>query len=165
VFESGALNPDGSIRGNHNDLDPARFEPHYSEIRSPDQVQIYESILGDSEGRVTTGLLAATGYLKDNRLLPKGFDKASAPAEIAVMGQAATDNGFRGGGHRIRYSVEIGQTAGPFRVEAELEYQPIGYRWAHNLDPYDTVETHRFSGYFASMSGESAVVLARAVAE
>jgi hypothetical protein len=165
VFESGALNPDGSIRGNHNDLDPARFEPHYSEIRSPDQVQIYESILGDSEGRVTTGLLAATGYLKDNRLLPKGFDKASAPAEIAVMGQAATDNGFRGGGHRIRYSVEIGQTDGPFRVEAELEYQPIGYRWAHNLDPYDTVETHRFSGYFASMSGESAVVLARAVAE
>jgi len=162
VFESGALNSDGSIRGNHNDIDPATFEPHYSEIRSPEQVQIYESILGDSEGRVTTGLLTATHYLKDNRVLPQGFDKASAPAEIAVVGPAATDDGFRGGGHRIRYSIEVGQSLGPFRMEAELEYQPIGYRWAHNLEPYDTFETRRFSGYFASMSSESAVVLARA---
>ena len=36
VFESGALNPDGSIVGNDNDADPTRFEPHYSEITKPD---------------------------------------------------------------------------------------------------------------------------------
>ena len=47
VFESGALNPDGSIAGNDNDEDPSKYEPHYSEIRSPDQVEIYESIIGD----------------------------------------------------------------------------------------------------------------------
>jgi hypothetical protein len=29
VFESGALNPDGSIQGNDNDADPTRFEQHY----------------------------------------------------------------------------------------------------------------------------------------
>src|SRR5439155_4836413 len=28
VFESGALNPDASIEGNDNDIDPLRFEPH-----------------------------------------------------------------------------------------------------------------------------------------
>jgi len=80
LFESGALNPDGSIQGNDNDADPARFEPHYTQIRSSDQVQIYESILGDSAGAVTTGLISTVGYLKDNRLLPHGFDKSTAEA-------------------------------------------------------------------------------------
>ena len=61
--------------GNDNDADPSRYEPHYSEIRSADQVEIYESILGDENGHVTTGLLAGVRYLKDNRLLPDGFDK------------------------------------------------------------------------------------------
>src|SRR5207237_3043249 len=42
VFESGALNPDGSIVGNDNDQDPLRFEPYYREITRPDQVEIYE---------------------------------------------------------------------------------------------------------------------------
>jgi hypothetical protein len=162
LFESGALNPDGSIRGNDNDTDPAKFERHYSEIRSPEQVEIYESILGEATGTVTTGLLAATRYLKDNRLLPAGFDKTTAPREIAVIGEAVGDGGFGAGGHRIRYSVDPGQAVGPFRVEAELKYQPIGYRWAHNLDAYDALETRRFTGYFTSMAGESATILARA---
>ena len=33
IFESGHLNPDGSIEGNDNDADPTKFEPHYR--RSP----------------------------------------------------------------------------------------------------------------------------------
>ena len=63
----------GAIRGNDNDADPKRFEPHYEEITRPDQVQIYEPILGDRTGVPTTGLLTATQYLKDNRLLPRGL--------------------------------------------------------------------------------------------
>jgi hypothetical protein len=47
VFESGALNSDGSIVGNDNDQDPLRFEPYYREISKPDQVEIYEPILKD----------------------------------------------------------------------------------------------------------------------
>jgi len=42
VFESGALNTNGSIEGNDNDADPMRFEPHYTEVNNRDQVQIYE---------------------------------------------------------------------------------------------------------------------------
>ena len=57
VFESGALNPDGSIVGNHNDADPLQFEPYYREINSPEQVQIFEPILKDAQGKVTTGTL------------------------------------------------------------------------------------------------------------
>lgn len=161
VFESGALNPDGSIVGNDNDADPTKYEPHYREIRSADQVQVYEAILGDHEGRVTTGLLFATDYLKDNRLLPRGFDKTSAAPEIAVHGDALADSGFRDGGHRIRYSVDVSNTVGPFETEVELWYQPIGYRWANNLSSYDADETRRFVGYYNSLRRGSAVLLTK----
>ncbi len=163
VFESGALNADGSISGNDNDADPLRYEPHYSEIRSADQVEIYESILGDAHGQVTTGLLNGVRYLKDNRLLPDGFDKNTADAEIAVVGDALNDPCFTGGGHRVRYSAALGAATGPFTIEAELWYQPIGYRWANNLKPYDYAsEPRRFNSYFDSMESSTAVVLARA---
>jgi hypothetical protein len=162
VFESGALNPDGSIVGNDNDADPARFEPHYTEIRSADQVEIYESIIGDENGHVTTGLLTGVGYLKDNRLLPDGFDKRSADKDVAVIGDAFNDPGFTGGIHRIRYSASLGGAAGPFTVEAELWYQPIGFRWANNLKQYNRAdEPRRFNTYFDSMQSSTAALLAR----
>ena len=117
VFESGALNPDGSIVGNDNDADPLRFEPHYTEITNPQQVEIYESILKDSENHVTTGLLSAIGYLKDNRVLPTGFDKATAVHDIAVVGAAAGDPNFTGGSSRVRYAIKAAPSAGtlPYR--------------------------------------------------
>lgn len=60
VFTSGAIEPSGLIRGNDNDADAARFEPHHAEIRSEDEVQIYEAVMRDVNGNVTTGLLTAT---------------------------------------------------------------------------------------------------------
>ena len=80
LFESGAVAPTGAIAGNANDEDPARYEPHYDEIRSADQVQIYESVMVDLKGTPTTGLLQGVRYVKDNRLLPRGFDKSTASA-------------------------------------------------------------------------------------
>jgi hypothetical protein len=164
VFESGALNPDGSIKGNRNDSDPLQFEPHYQEITSPEQVQIYEPILKDSAGHVTTGLLSAIGYLKDNRLLPSGFSKQNAEKDIAVIGEAANDPNFTDKGNIVRYSVSTAGAAGPFHVQAELWYQPIGFRWAHNLAPYIAEEPRRFVSYYESMSSNTAVVLASAEA-
>jgi len=162
VFESGAVNADGSIVGNDNDDDPTRFEPHYSEIRMGDQVQIYEAILEDTKGAVTTGILAAVNYIKDNRLLPRGFDKKTVPGEIAVHGTAVNDAQFTDQGHRIRYSVDVGDAEGPFEVDAELLYQPIGFRWAMNLNSYSSDETQHFGEYFQSMAGGSAVSLVKA---
>jgi hypothetical protein len=71
LFESGAFQTDGSIYGNDNDADPSRFEPHYMEITSSDQAQIYESVMGNPGGSPTTALLSAVRYLKDNRILPR----------------------------------------------------------------------------------------------
>jgi len=164
VFESGRFNLDGSIAGNDNDADRSRFEPHYDEIRSADEVQIYEPILGTPGGRVTTVLLAATHYLKDNRLLPFGFDKASADEDIAVKGGAREDEDFKAGGDRVRYAVPLGSAAGPFTVRAELWYQPVSYRWAHNVEDLPSAEAGRFISFYGEAARSSGIVLARAEA-
>jgi hypothetical protein len=164
VFESGALNADGSIQGNDNDRDPTRYEPHYRVIRAADQVQIYESILGDAQHGVTTGLLSAIGYLKDNRLLPAGFDKRTADGRIAVQGEALEDPEFTDRGDRVLYEIDVDPAGAPFQVVAELWYQPIGFRWAMNLRTYDAVEPRRFTEEYASMSEISATKLAEALA-
>ncbi len=163
VFESGAIEDSGAIRGNDNDVDPTRYEPHYEQITQSDQVQIYEPVLGTSSGKPTTGLLAATQYLKDNRLLPRGFDKSTAAPEIATYGEAVHDRDFADGGDRIRYVVDI-DGRGPYVVDVELRYQVIAYRWAHNLSEYDAPEPRRFLSYFRSMSAASSVVVATATA-
>jgi hypothetical protein len=161
VFESGALTPAGRIVGNDNDDDRLRFEPHYREITQPDQVQVYESIMRDAYGAVTTGIVSGLGYAKDNRILPRGFDKATAIRDIAVVGDAASDPAFVGGSDRTRYNIDVAHAEGPFRIVAELWYQPIGFRWAQNLRLRPARETDRFVSYFESMADVSGTVLAR----
>lgn len=161
VFESGALLPSGRIVGNDNDDDRLAFEPHYPVITRPDQVEIFESIMRDQHGDVTTGLLSGLRYAKDNRILPRGFDKAKVAADIAVHGDAASDSAFTGGSSRTRYVIDAGRAQGPFRIMAELWYQPIGFRWAENLRLRPAAETNRFVGYYESMAASSGIVLAR----
>ncbi|MGB7219794.1 MAG: hypothetical protein WBD07_13430 [Vicinamibacterales bacterium] len=161
VFESGGLAPSGSIQGNDNDADQGRVEPHYTQISRPDEVQIYEAVMGDTSGNPTTGLLSAVRFLKDNRLLPRGFDKATAVPDIAVVGPASQDADFSGDGDRIRYLVGAAAGAGPFQIDVELRFQPIAFRWAENLKSYASPEPQRFVGYYESMSASSGVTLAR----
>src|SRR5262245_57492302 len=140
IFESGALNPNGSIEGNDNDTDRTRFERHYSQINARDQVQIYEDIMVGPDNMPTTGLLTAIRFIKDNRLLPEGFEKAAAEPRIAPQGEAVNDDNFRGGSDTVRYSIAVGNAQGPYQVEAELWFQPISYRWADNLKRYNAME-------------------------
>jgi hypothetical protein len=131
-------------------------------ITDPGQVEIFEPILKDPEGHVTTGLLKANGYLKDNRILPRGFDKQNAAPEIAVYGEARNDTAFLAGQSTVSYRVQLSED-GPYSLSAELWYQPIGYRWAHNLDTYRThEEPRRFTDYYASMANTSAIMIAKA---
>ena len=160
VFESGAFAPDGSIVGNDSDADEARFEPHYTEITRPDQVQVYEAVMADGAGSVTTGLMSAERLLKDNRLLPRGFDAARGGDRVAVRGSAASDGDFTAGGDRVRYAVAVDTATGPFTVTAELWFQPIAYRWAENLAAYDAFETQRFVRYYRAMARGSAIPVA-----
>ncbi len=160
LFESGAPGPDGAIAGNDNDADPARYEPHYQTVSDPAEVQIYESILGTPAGAVTTGLLTASRYLKDNRLLPAGFDPTKASPDVAVTGEAAADPDFSGGGDRVRYRIAVPPGSGPYAVRVSLLYQPIGYRWARNLEGLADPEPLAFLEDWAAVAGESATIVA-----
>jgi hypothetical protein len=159
LFESGRLTEAGLIEGNNSDAAGTTFEPHYEQITRADEVQIYESILGTPTGAPTTGLLQATQYLKDNRLLPRGFDKTTAPSEIKVFGSAAADPDFTSEGDRIRYRVGV---SGAATVDVELRYQPIAYRWAQNLAVYPAAEPRRFVGCYNALAPYSSVLVARA---
>jgi hypothetical protein len=161
LFESGAVQPSGAITGNDNDADPSRYEPHHDEIRSTDQVQIYESVMVDHTGQVTTGLLQGVKFIKDNRLLPRGFDKATAAADVAVRGDATTDANFNAARDQVRYRVPLIEPGGPVTIEVALRYQPISFRWARNLSRYDADEPRRFVSYFDAMASESSTVVTR----
>jgi hypothetical protein len=164
VFESGAFGVDGRVVGNDGDDDATRFEPHYDEITRPDQVQIYEAVMADGTGRVTTGLMSAERWLKENRLLPRGFDASRGGGRVAVHGEAASDDDFVAGGDRVRYAVPVEPARAPFTVAVELRFQPIAYRWAENLAAYDAFETQRFVRYYRALAPGSALTVAEASA-
>ena len=155
LFESGAVMPDGAIAGNDNDADASRVEPHYEEIRRAEDVQIYEAVMSDVNGAVTTGLLRGVAYAKDNRLLPRGFVKETAGPDIAVRGGAASDADFAADGDRVRYAVDLAGARGPFTIRMDLRFQPIAFRWAQNLRPYSSAETSRFVAFYDAMAAGS----------
>ena len=160
IWESGAPSADGTISGNAADADPAAFEPHYDLITQPDQVQIYEPIMGDDEGKVTYTLLRAAEYLKDNRILPAGADKAALPPDIAVYGQAGGDANFVGGSDLVTYRIEVQEATGPFMLSAELLYEPLSYQFVADLLADGTELVERFGRYYQETDRTPLVVAA-----
>jgi len=147
-FESGAPQANGSIAGNNADDDLSTFEPHYEAITTDDQVQIYESVMQNSDGAITYTLLRAAAYAKDNRLLPSGFDKATAGDDFATTGQARTDTGFVGGSDTVAYVVDIADRQGPYAVTAEFLYQSVAFPFVEDMRGGHTALAERFVGYF-----------------
>jgi len=134
VFESGRINADGSIVDADNDFDQTVFEPHYNTITSPDQVQIYEAIMGDSGDQVTYTLLRAARYVKDNRLTPKGFDKLAVPDDVAVHGAALNDADFNLGSDEVVYRIDIPpDVSGDLDVSVSLNFQTIMHGYLQDL--------------------------------
>ncbi|MDO9169124.1 MAG: multiheme c-type cytochrome [Methylobacter sp.] len=154
VFESGKINANGSIVGVDADADRTTFEPHYELITDPDQVQVYEAIMGDNLNQVTYTLLRGMVYLKDNRLLPQGFNKASAPDDIKVVGAALTDANFVGGSDDISYRIS-GLTGNNYQVEAELVHQPIAYSFAQDLFVESDAEVEDFKTMFNASNAKT----------
>ena len=148
IFESGAFQTDGAIVGNAADENAALFESHYDTITSPDQVQIYEPIMENTDGEVTYALLRAAAYAKDNRLLPAGFDKATAEEDIAVWGAAAVDANFVAGSDTVTYRVPIDPTCARFTVTAELLYQSASYRYVTDVREESTPPIDEFGDFY-----------------
>ena len=125
---------------------PGEFQPHHETITRGDQVQIYESLLCDADGRFTTSFLHGCQTRKDNRLLPRGWSKAGpSPASLTGRyleatyphGRAAGDGRYTdgSGSDTVSYRVELPDRAGggPLEVRATLYYQAIPPYFLRNL--------------------------------
>ncbi len=133
LFESGRTNANGSVDGVDADENAGAFEPHYDIITQPGQVQVYEAVMGNTQGQVTYTLLLGATYLKDNRLLPRGFDKTSAPSHIQVYGAAAADENFLGGSDIVTYEVGGVSEGQSLEVSVDLNYQVMAYGFIQDL--------------------------------
>ena len=160
VFESGGWEANGLIRGNDNDTDGSSFEPHYALISDESQVQIYELIFLNDAGEVSTSVLSAAQQVKDNRILPPGFDSAAGAADedIAIYGAAKDDADFTAGQDAISYQIDLGDAKGKFTITVELLYQSIAYRWAENLRGGEGEEISDFMGYYDALPNEPVVI-------
>lgn len=150
LLESGKPLANGDISGNDADADLTIYEPHYDLINAGDQVQIYEAIMGNNADQVTYTLLRAVEYLKDNRLLPQGFDKSTAPDDVEVEGAASDDANFVGGMDDVLYQVPITGEHGLVTVSADLLYQTVSSAFIKDLKQDSAAGEHvsRFAGYY-----------------
>jgi hypothetical protein len=133
LLESGGFTASGAITGNRADSDPKGYETHYDIIDGSDKVQIYEGIMKNPGGAITYTLLEAGDFIKDNRLLPKGFRKDKADPVIAVKGSAANDRNFIDGSDSITYLVKTAGFQPPYILTAELLFQTVSYRFLRDL--------------------------------
>ena len=154
MFESGKVNADGSVVNLEADINPKTFEPQLRVITRADQVQVYEDIMADAKGAVTYTLLRAKQYVKDNRLLPPGFDKTKAIKDIQVVGEALNDPDFVGGSDSVHFKL-AGLNGNQYTISAELIYQTLGYAFATALFTDTASEVQQFKQMFNASSFKS----------
>jgi hypothetical protein len=131
VFESGALAQDGRQIIGVDDNTAQAYEPHYAKIVNASQVQVYEGIMADTDGNVSYTLLNCAQFLKDNRLLPKGF-KQNTPAAAQPYGLAVNDPDFTGGSDTVDYQIPLAPSSS-YTVTVTLMYQTLSYGFAQDL--------------------------------
>lgn len=137
VFKSGRLASDFEVEGHDS-----AYEPHHDVITSGDDVQIYELVMGDVNDDVTTVLERAKDPLKDNRLVPMGFNTDHYAYDTTrVAGVPASDIDFNrnalgdegSGTDIVRYNVAIAGFSDALRASARVFYQPVPPGWNQEM--------------------------------
>lgn len=168
LFESGGwdgsgrlVDPSGAVLASEAVGGP--ILPHVDRVTTPADVPVYEAVLADGDGATTFLLLRGEGWVKDNRLLPAGFDRAAAArADIDAVGVDG-DADFVGGADAVHYGIDVTGATPPLTVEVELLYQPLSARWAEELFASGTPEALGFQVmYEAADRGPEVVARAEA---
>jgi hypothetical protein len=144
LWASGRTNSLGAIvKGTSNEVLPTEFffdpgtgkqvwQPHHEVISDEGQVQIYEELIADPQGKITTSFVGLDQSLKNNRLLPKGWRSDGPYAEFtSPHGEAEHDPEYvnkagASGADRIIYRIPFdGRTRAAVSVRVTLNYQAI----------------------------------------
>jgi len=139
IYANGLLNPDGNISGRDQP-----YEQHHTISRSAADVQIYEMVMADSDGNITTRLNAAHVSQKDNRLLPKGFRTNHAVYDtVAIRGAALDDPDYGAfstlGMDQIEYRIPLNGVDGLADLHVALRYHTFPMRWMRDLFENDGI--------------------------
>jgi len=144
IWASGRTNKAGAIvRGLTEDVlsteffyDEAKrkqvFQSHYEVITDEGQVQIYEEVIADSQGKITTSFVGLDRVLKNNRLLPKGwrtdgpFGEFTRPHGDAERDPEYINQSGATGADRITYRIPLDdRMRAAVSVRVTLNYQAI----------------------------------------
>lgn len=144
VWASGLTNSAGAIvKGTTDEVLPTEFfydaqtkkqvfQPHHEVITDESQVQIYEELMADTSGKITTSFVGLDKHIKSNRLLPKGWREDGPMAEFTrPYGDAERDPEYinpagASGSDTIIYRVPLNdRTRNAVSVRAVLYYQAI----------------------------------------
>jgi hypothetical protein len=133
LWVSGGTDEVGVILGGNGQPLPSEFggmEPHHQIIRSPDQAQIYEERHKDDAGVLTVSFLSLFHRIKDNRLLPLGFQVSAQDDEEIAPAGTGQDPDYKErrqqGADEVTYQVALGAAAArAHKVEVKLHYQAI----------------------------------------
>ena len=144
IWASGRTNSVGAIvKGASDEVLPTEFfydpitrkqvfQPHYQIITDENQAQIYEELIADTEGKITTSFVGLDRPVKNNRLLPKGWRTDGPFAEFTrPHGDAERDPDYINGSaalgvDRIIYRIPINdRTRAAVSVRVTLNYQSI----------------------------------------
>ena len=139
LWESGRSNDSGVIVDGHGlPLETEfflpwqqRFQTHHwlkNPIRREDQVQIYEELVRNPEGFLTTSFISLDHKVKDNRLQPHGWSSSGPYAnDTGPVGTGDDPNYKDGSGSSVvRYEIPLdGKTSHAANVRVTLYYQSI----------------------------------------
>lgn len=105
-----------------------KYQDHHTEINDQSQVQIYEELVKDTEGHLTTSFLSLSDNVKKNRLLPRGWSPTGPHAEeTRPRGSAAKDPDYLSGCgcDTIIYKIPLSKVPNAKKVRAQIYYQTI----------------------------------------
>ena len=145
LFHSGQWSPEEGLNGRD-----ATYEPHWNEIVSEDQVQVYETVFGDVSGTPTQLLERASVLLKDNRVPPRGFYMNHVTYDTVRFGPMAeldldfnhsrNEDGSVGdegsGTDRLVYRIADLSGTASVQAHARLQYVSVPARWVSGMFEY-----------------------------
>lgn len=149
IFRSGAFNEEGRIIDQNgqlldNEKVQGAVEPHHQIIQHPQQVQIYQAVMQDHTGKPTHALTRAKGWMKDNRLLPRGYRIDHPQAHYTLPVGIEDDENFIGGGDLVQYQITLPATSPARKVVARIVYQSLGAKFLRLLFQSDVPEVAAF---------------------
>lgn len=156
-WTSGTTNDKGEITDFKGNVLPTEFflngkyQAHYSQsnpIKSDQQVQIYEELVTDAEGKITTSFTRRDHEIKDNRLLPAGWS-LHGPSDLKIpeffleatwpKGDAMKDPVYLAGKGQsiVRYEIPLPPGANASNVNATVSM------YLQTLPPYFLADRYK----------------------